>query len=107
MFQQRLNDLAQQSLLRQLRTIASASGPEVTLAGRPVILMASNDYLGLAAHPALKQAAIDATERFGVGAGAARLISGTLPPHTELEAALAKFKGTEAALTFGSGYLAN
>jgi glycine C-acetyltransferase/8-amino-7-oxononanoate synthase len=69
--------------------------------------MASNNYLGLAAHPALKRAAIQATERFGVGAGAARLVSGTLPPHEELETALAKFKGAEAALAFGSGYLAN
>jgi glycine C-acetyltransferase/8-amino-7-oxononanoate synthase len=69
--------------------------------------MASNNYLGLAAHPAVKRAAIQATERYGVGAGAARLVSGTLPPHEELESELAKFKGTEAALVFGSGYLAN
>ena len=107
MFQQRLNDLARRSLLRRLRTIGSASEAEVTLEGRPVILMASNNYLGLATHPALTRAAIQATERFGVGAGAARLVSGTLPPHEELETALAKFKGTEAALAFGSGYLAN
>ena len=107
MFQQRLNDLARRSLLRRLRTIGSASEAEVTLEGRPVILMASNNYLGLATHPALIRAAIQATERFGVGAGAARLVSGTLPPHEELETALAKFKGTEAALAFGSGYLAN
>lgn len=79
----------------------------MTLEGRSVILLASNDYLGLAGHPALKQAAISATEQYGVGAGAARLISGTLPPHDELETTLAKFKGTEAALVFGSGYLAN
>ena len=107
MFQQRLNDLARRSLLRRLRTIGSASTAEVPLEGRPVILMASNNYLGLATHPALTRAAIQATERFGVGAGAARLVSGTLPPHEELETALAKFKGTEAALAFGSGYLAN
>ncbi len=107
MFQQRLDDLARRSLLRRLRTMDSASEAEVTLDGRPVILMASNNYLGLAAHPAVKRAAIEATERFGVGAGAARLLSGTLPPHAELEAELARFKGTEAALTFGSGYLAN
>ncbi|MCI0568733.1 MAG: 8-amino-7-oxononanoate synthase, partial [Acidobacteria bacterium] len=66
-----------------------------------------NDYLGLATHDRLKQAAITAIERFGTGAGASRLISGTLPPHVELEAALARFKGTEASLLFGSGYLAN
>jgi len=69
--------------------------------------MASNDYLGLAAHPRLKQAAIEATERFGVGSGASRLISGTLTPHMELETELADFKQTESALVFGSGYLAN
>jgi glycine C-acetyltransferase/8-amino-7-oxononanoate synthase len=107
MFQQRLDDLARRSLLRRLRAIESASEAVVTIDGRPVILMASNNYLGLATHPALKAAAIRATERFGVGAGAARLVSGTLPPHMELESDLARFKGTEAALTFGSGYLAN
>ena len=107
MFRQRLDDLSRRALLRRLRAIESASGPDVTIDGRPVVLMASNDYLGLANHPALKRAAIEATERFGAGAGAARLISGTQPPHEELETALAKFKGAEAALTFGSGYLAN
>ena len=107
MFQQRLDDLAHRSLLRRLRTIESASDAAVTIDGRSLILMASNNYLGLAAHPAVKRAAIQATERYGVGAGAARLVSGTLPPHEELESELAKFKGTEAALVFGSGYLAN
>ena len=107
MFQQRLDDLAHRSLLRRLRTIESASDAAVTIDGRSLILMASNNYLGLAAHPAVKRAAIQATERYGVGAGAARLVSGTLPPHEELETELAKFKGTEAALVFGSGYLAN
>ena len=58
-------------------------------------------------HPEVVQSAIEATQRFGTGAGAARLISGSLPPHQELESVLAQFKGTEAALTFSSGYLAN
>jgi 7-keto-8-aminopelargonate synthetase-like enzyme len=107
MFEDKLQALEEQHLLRRLRVIDSAPGPTVTIAGRPVILMASNDYLGLATHPALKQAAIDATERFGVGSGASRLISGTLPPHHELERTLAAFKQTESALVFGSGYLAN
>src|SRR6185436_191451 len=66
----------------------------------------SNDYLGLAQHPKLKAAAIEATERWGAGAGAARLICGTLPAHRELEQTIAKFKGTAAALSFGSGYAA-
>ncbi len=107
MFDEELSQLDAQHLLRELRLIESAPGPAVTFRGRSVILMASNDYLGLATHPALKKAAQEAIERFGVGAGASRLVSGTLPPHVELEAALARFKGTEAALVFGSGYLAN
>jgi glycine C-acetyltransferase/8-amino-7-oxononanoate synthase len=106
-FRPRLDELARRSLLRRLRTIESACAPEVTIEGRPVILLASNDYLGLANHPAVKEAAIRATERYGAGAGASRLVSGTLPPHEELEAALARFKRAEAALVFGSGYLAN
>jgi glycine C-acetyltransferase/8-amino-7-oxononanoate synthase len=107
MFEEDLKQLEAAHLLRRLRLVESATGPTVTLAGRPVILMASNDYLGLAAHPRLKRAAIEAIEQYGVGAGASRLISGTLPPHVELESALARFKRAEAALTFGSGYLAN
>lgn len=107
MFEEKLQALREQHLLRHLRVIDSAPGATVTMEGRPVILMASNDYLGLATHPALKRAAIDATERFGVGSGASRLISGTLPPHRELECALADFKHTESALVFSSGYAAN
>jgi glycine C-acetyltransferase/8-amino-7-oxononanoate synthase len=107
MFEDKLRALEEQHLLRHLRVIDSAPGPTVMIEGRPVILMASNDYLGLATHPALKHAAIEATERFGVGSGASRLISGTLPPHKELERTLADFKHTEAALVFASGYSAN
>ena len=107
MFEERLLQLERQQLVRRLRVFNSEPGPLVTTEGRRVILMASNNYLGLATHPALKQAAIAATEKFGVGSGAARLVSGTLPPHEELESALARFKGTEAALVFSSGYLAN
>jgi 8-amino-7-oxononanoate synthase len=104
---EQLDRLERQHLRRRLRPIESACGPIVQMAGRPVILMASNDYLGLAGHPALKKAAIAAIEQFGVGSGAARLVAGTLPPHQALEAALARFKHCEAALVFGSGYLAN
>jgi len=107
MFEDRLRELEAQHLLRRLRLVESEPGPVATIEGRPVIVMASNNYLGLATHPLLKQAAIEATARFGVGAGASRLVSGTFPPHQDLEAALAKFKATEAALVFGSGYLAN
>lgn len=76
-------------------------------AGRAVILLSSNDYLGLSTHPQVIQAAIEATERYGTGSGASRLVSGSLPPHAALENALAKFKGAEASLVFGAGYLAN
>src|SRR5574341_12579 len=107
MFEDRLQHLEAQQRLRRLRLVEPEAGCLATVEGRQVILMASNDYLGLASHPRLKQATITATERFGVGAGASRLITGTMPPHQELEAGLAKFKGAEAALVFGSGYLAN
>ena len=85
----------------------SATGPVVSYAGRRVILLSSNDYLGLATHPQVVQAAVEATEYYGAGSGASRLVSGTLPPHAGLEAALARFKGTDASLVFGAGYLAN
>ncbi|MFQ5932596.1 MAG: 8-amino-7-oxononanoate synthase, partial [Nitrospiraceae bacterium] len=88
MFDERLLQLERQQLVRRLRVVKSEPGPLVTIEERQVILMASNNYLGLATHPALKQAAIAATEKFGVGSGAARLVSGTLPPHEELESAL-------------------
>lgn len=107
MFQDRLRRLTDQSLIRRLHTLDSATGPTIQLAGRTVILLASNDYLGLTTHPEVIQAAVQATERYGTGAGASRLVCGTLPPHTALEQALAAFKHTPSALLFGSGYLAN
>lgn len=107
MFRTRLQQLADQSLKRRLHTLDSATGPTIRLAGRTVLLLASNDYLGLATHPDVIQAAVQATERYGTGAGASRLVCGTLPPHAELEQALAIFKHTPSALVFGSGYLAN
>ena len=75
--------------------------------GNPVLLLCSNNYLGLADHPRLRRAAADAALRLGTSAGASRLISGSMSVHTELESRLASFKGIEAALLFGSGYLAN
>ncbi len=107
MFEKYLANAAAQHLTRRLRPIESGTGPCVRMAGRDVLLFASNDYLGLAYHPDVVRAASQATQTYGAGAGAARLISGTLPPHMEMELSLARFKGTEAALTFGSGYLAN
>ncbi len=84
----------------------SPQGTRIRIGGRDLINFSSNDYLGLANHPALKLAAIKATEQFGAGAGASRLICGSLKPFHELEAALADFKRSEASLTFSSGYAA-
>jgi glycine C-acetyltransferase/8-amino-7-oxononanoate synthase len=94
-------------LLRRVRALESASEPEVILNGHRVLCLASNNYLGLAAHPEVVDAAAEAARRYGAGAGSARLITGGLVLHDELEARLAAFKGTEDAVLFSSGYLAN
>ena len=103
---QRLAVFQQQNLFRQLRRVDSAQGPRIKIGGKTFLNFSSNDYLGLANHPALKEAAIKAVEKFGAGAGASRLICGSLAPFHELEEILAAFKGTEAALTFSTGYAA-
>src|SRR5579875_4182018 len=102
-----LDAIKGQALYRQLRTIESAHGPRVDFNGRSMLMLASNNDLGLASHPALKRAAANATEQYGTGAAASRLIAGNLRVLSDLEARLAQFKGVEAALVFGSGYLAN
>ena len=106
LFQEQLQALRARSLERKVREISSAQGPEVQIAGRRLINFSSNDYLGLASDSRLRNAAIGTIKEFGVGAGASRLVSGTQSPHLRLEAALAKWKGTEAALCFSSGYAA-
>ena len=103
---QRLEALREQGLRRELRRVDSAQGPRIKIGGRTFLNFSSNDYLGLANHPALKEAAIKAVEKFGAGSGASRLICGSLAPFHELEEALAAFKGTEAALMFSTGYAA-
>jgi 7-keto-8-aminopelargonate synthetase-like enzyme len=100
----RLAALRQQNLLRELRRVDSPTGTRIQIGGRMLLNFSSNDYLGLANDPILKEAAIQAVEKFGAGAGASRLICGSLAPHHELEEALASFKGTEAALSFSTGY---
>jgi glycine C-acetyltransferase/8-amino-7-oxononanoate synthase len=102
-----LEELRERGLYRQLRLIEGPQGPRVLLSGREVLLLCSNDYLGLAADARVREAAAEAALRWGAGSGASRLISGNMEPHHELEAALAAFKGYERALLFGSGYLAN
>jgi 8-amino-7-oxononanoate synthase len=104
---ERLAELEELGLYRRLRMVSGPQGPRVVLDGRPVLLLCSNNYLGLADHPRVREAAADAAMRWGVGAGASRLVSGAMTAHRRLEEALAEFEGTEAALLFGSGYLAN
>jgi 8-amino-7-oxononanoate synthase len=99
-----LDALRDQGLHRALRRVDSPQGPQVVIDGRPLLNFSSNDYLGLATHPALQEAARRAVSDFGAGAGASRLVCGSLSPHHELESALAEFKATEAALAFSSGY---
>ena len=99
--------LRERHLYRPLRVMSSAQGPVVSLDGRRVISLSSNDYLGLTHHPRMKAAAVRAVEQFGAGSGAVRTIAGTMTVHEELEAELARFKHTEAVLTFQSGFTAN
>jgi 8-amino-7-oxononanoate synthase len=94
-------------LLRRLTTLETGTDAEVSVDGERLVLMSSNNYLGLASHPALRAAACRAIERYGTGAGSSRLIAGHADLHAEVEAKLASFKGTEAALLFPSGYQAN
>jgi 8-amino-7-oxononanoate synthase len=101
---QRLAALRDQGLYRQLRRVDSAPGARLDIDGQSLLNFSSNDYLGLANHPALKSAAIRGLEKFGAGAGASRLICGSLTPFHELEDALAAFKKAESALTFSTGY---
>ncbi|MBM2803363.1 MAG: bioF [Deltaproteobacteria bacterium] len=101
---QRITDAG---LYRRLRRVESDQDSTLTLDGREVINLSSNNYLGIANHPALAAAAKEAIDRYGCGSGASRLISGNMALHEELEAKLAEFKGTQAALVFNSGYQAN
>src|SRR5580658_6360233 len=101
---QRLAALREQNLFRELRRVDSPQGSHIQIGGQTLLNFSSNDYLGLANHPALKEAAIKAIDKFGLGSGASRLVCGSLAPFHELETALAQFKSTEAALAFSSGY---
>jgi 8-amino-7-oxononanoate synthase len=103
---ERLAAIREQGLYRQLRRVDSPQSPRIEVGGKTLLNFSSNDYLGLTDEPSLKEAAIKAVEKFGAGAGASRLICGSLAPHHELEEALAAFKGVEAALSFSSGYAA-
>jgi glycine C-acetyltransferase/8-amino-7-oxononanoate synthase len=102
-----LAELGEQGMLRELRTVAGAQDAKVVLDGRQVLLLCSNNYLGLANHPTLIEAGCAALGQYGAGSGASRLISGTMTMHVRLEERLAEFKKTEAALLFNSGFAAN
>ena len=103
----RLDELNQLGLHQRMRMVSGPQGPRVVLDGRPVLLLCSGNALGLADHPKVRQAAADAAMRWGVGAGAARVSSGTMTLHRRLEERLASFTGQRAALLFGSGAMAN
>lgn len=102
-----LRELRRAGLYRRLRTVEQTSDGRAVIDGREVLVLCSNDYLGLAHHPEVREAAAEAARRWGAGAGSSRLVSGNLKLHAEAERALAEFKGTEACVLFGSGYLAN
>lgn len=104
---EKLNELKDQGVYRKLTVLGSASGPRCVINGKEVINLSSNNYLGFANHPRLKQAAIKAIEEWGVGAGAVRTIIGNMSIHEQLEEKIAKFKHVEAVLVFQSGFTAN
>ncbi|UCD84195.1 MAG: 8-amino-7-oxononanoate synthase [Deltaproteobacteria bacterium] len=102
-----LEEIKKKGLYRSLRLIEGEQGPEVSFNGRRIVMLCSNNYLGLANHPRVKEAAIEAVRKYGCGSGSSRLISGNMELHQELERKIASFKHAEAALVFGSGYLCN
>src|SRR5262249_41820148 len=104
---EQLAELKRLGRCRRLRLVSGPQGATVLLDGKPVLLLCSNNYLGLADHPRVREAAAEAAMRWGVGAGASRLVSGTMTIHRRLEERLAAFERREACLLFGSGYLAN
>ena len=105
--EERLAEIKGRGLYRRMRMISGPQGPRVLLDGRPVLLLCSNNYLGLADHPRVREAAAEAAMRYGAGSGASRLISGNMTIHRRLEEQLSDFKRAERCLLFGSGYLAN
>src|SRR5438046_4485599 len=102
-----LDSLKQQGLYRQLRVLDGEQQPKATFDQRNVVNLSSNNYLGLTTHPKLREAALEATRRLGVGSGSVRSIAGTMEIHMELERRLAVFKKTEAVVVFQSGFAAN
>ncbi|MFT4302369.1 MAG: 8-amino-7-oxononanoate synthase [Desulfovibrio sp.] len=106
-FASRIDAIKAAHLYRKLRTLSTPQGREVVIDGQRVLLFSSNSYLGLNTNEHICRKAIRAVEEFGVGSGGSRLVTGNMAPHMRLEAAVAEFKGSEAALAFTSGYTAN
>jgi len=102
-----LLELKKEDLFRTMRTIENSDGPRVTIEGKELINFCSNNYLGLADHPKVIDRAITILRKYGVGAGASRLVSGNFDIHEQLETAIAEYEGTEAAIVFPTGYMAN
>ncbi|RWZ60419.1 glycine C-acetyltransferase [Halobacillus fulvus] len=105
--QEQLDDMKQEGTFRKLIPLESAQGSKVRIKGKEVIQLSSNNYLGLTSHPKMKEAADLANKEYGVGTGSVRTIAGTLKMHEDFEEKLAKFKHTEAALVFQSGFTTN
>src|SRR5437667_11223871 len=102
-----LDSLKAQGLYRRLRVLEGEQKPKTTFDHKQVVNLSSNNYLGLTTHPALREAALEATRTLGVGSGSVRTIAGTMDVHMELERRLAAFKKTEAVVVFQSGFAAN
>src|SRR5882724_8636430 len=102
-----MNELKQKGTHFNLRVLEDEQAPECTVDGKHIINLASNNYLGLTTHPKLREAAIQAVKKYGVGSGAVRTISGTMTLHMELEERIAHFKNVEACVVFQSGFAAN
>jgi len=105
--QKEINNLKEKGLFTNIRTLSSPQGAWLVVDGKKVLNFCSNNYLGLANHPKLQEAAQDAIDKYGVGPAAVRTIAGTMDLHNELEGRIAKFKRAEAAITFQSGFAAN
>src|SRR5947209_10436264 len=104
---EQLDELKKKGTYFKLRVLDDEQAPVATMDGKKVINLASNNYLGLTTHPKLREAAIEATKKYGVGPGAVRTIAGTMRIHMQLEEKIAKFKNVEACVVFQSGFTAN
>src|SRR6202049_5168859 len=102
-----LNDLKAKGTHFRLRVLEDEQAPVCTFDGKKVINIASNNYLGLTTHPKLREAALEATRKYGVGSGSGRSVAGTMKIHIELEERIARFKNVEACVVFQSGFAAN